>query len=180
MRVVKVILALLLVIGVALLVVKTWVIQMVLIQGNDMAPGLQEGDVAFVNLLQRAPEAGEVVLFRSSDGHLVLRRVIGLPGERFRYRAMRPEIEEVPVFQLSTGMLKLPRDDGRSGKDTYHVVKERVGRQRYEVLHDIKRMPNDIELVKLGGYFTLSDNRDHGADSREFGEVAPSQIRGTL
>jgi signal peptidase I len=79
----------LVIVGVMLL--KTFVFEGLVVRGDSMYPTLQSGDYVLINRLAYLfgePERGDVVVARTRGGdgaesHRVVKRVKGLPGERF-------------------------------------------------------------------------------------------------
>jgi signal peptidase I len=62
----------------------TWVLWPVKISGESMLPNFHNGDRHFVNKLaywNARPQRGDVVGLRAPDGDVLIKRVIGLPGE---------------------------------------------------------------------------------------------------
>jgi signal peptidase I len=79
----------LVIVGVMLL--KTFVFEGLVVRGDSMHPTLESGDYVLINRLAYLfgePERGDVVVARTRDGegvesHRVVKRVKGLPGEKF-------------------------------------------------------------------------------------------------
>jgi len=79
----------LLVIGISVVtfLVVPVVVQVIRVQGDSMAPGLQGGQLLFVNRLAYwfgSPEQGDIIVFRLPEGPdtFLVKRVIVLPGDR--------------------------------------------------------------------------------------------------
>jgi signal peptidase I len=68
-----------------------------LVQGESMRPTLEPGHRIAVGPLDRPPVRGELVVVRRPDGLEVVKRVVGLPGERVRLAAGRLEVDGRPV-----------------------------------------------------------------------------------
>jgi signal peptidase I len=70
------------------LVIRHWAWMPAYITGDSMAPTLSQGQLAGVNRLAyrfRRPQRGEIVVV-STDRELMVKRVIGLPGEELEIR----------------------------------------------------------------------------------------------
>lgn len=125
------------------------------IAGHSMTPALQPGD--FVLLRRGAPplgrEYGLIVAVRDprpdGDGRLLLKRVIGLPGESLR-------IGGGPV-QINGRVLIEPYAHG-SGP--------------YEQHRGVNRLASNE-------YFLIGDHRGASTDSRDFGPVRRDRIEAT-
>ncbi len=66
----------------------TWVLWPVKILGDSMLPNYHEGERHFINklaYLSDPPQRGDVVGVRVANGDVYIKRIIGLPGERFDY-----------------------------------------------------------------------------------------------
>jgi signal peptidase I len=125
------------------------------IAGYSMTPALQPGD--FVLVRRGAPpparEYGLIVAVRDprpdGDGRLLLKRVVGLPGESLR-------IGGGPV-QINGRVLIEPYAHG-SGP--------------YEQHRGVNQLAQDE-------YFLLGDHRGASTDSRDFGPLRRERIEGT-
>jgi signal peptidase I len=76
----------------------------VLVRGGSMRPTLEPGQRLAVAPLVRPPARGDLVVVRSHDREVV-KRLVGLPGERVRLRGGRLEVdgEVVPEPYLAGG-----------------------------------------------------------------------------
>jgi signal peptidase I len=83
-----------------------------LVKGDSMRPTLAPGQRIAVAPLVRPPRRGDLVVLARSQGLEVVKRVVGLPGERVRLRGGRLEVdgEQVPepyLYWPGTGELDL-------------------------------------------------------------------------
>ena len=132
------------------LVVRTYVFEFVAVKGPSMQPGLETGEVLFVNKLvyqHHDPSAGEVVItgFPGFEDTFV-KRVVGCPGDTL-------EIRQGVVYR-----------NGQALAEPY---------VRYEKIEDVAAF-----TVPAGQYFVMGDNRANSTDSRIIGMVNRSLIRG--
>lgn len=84
----KQVLGRLLVLLVAVLMVRRWVLAPILITGSSMAPTLHSGQLGFINKLAyrfHPPQRGDVVSFWTGN-ELWTKRILGLPGEEIEVR----------------------------------------------------------------------------------------------
>lgn len=68
-----------------------------LVSGGSMRPTLDPGHRIAVAPLVRPPRRGDLVVLARSDSLEVVKRVVGLPGERVRLAAGRLEVDGAPV-----------------------------------------------------------------------------------
>jgi len=174
------VMVLLLLVGAAVL--KLVVFELPRVAGNDMAPTLQPGDLLLANRLDTTPERGELVLLEHPriSGRLLLRRVVGLPGERVEVRKEVPVVDGKPALRREVQQVTLRDGDRRL---TMKLVEETVARApTCPVLKDPGRRSRDPAAVTLGSsqYYVLADNRNHGTDSRTFGPVPGERIRAVV
>ena len=167
------------------------------IPSGSMRPTVLEGDVVFVNRLAfdlklpltnvvvahlGEPRRGDIVTFFSPrDGVRLIKRLVGLPGDRVEMRgevlvingkAARYEpigvVVEHPAPGVAVQALRLQESTGSRS----HVVQwlDLPGGARAESFGPI--------LVPAGHYLMLGDNRDDSADSRYFGLVSRELLIG--
>jgi signal peptidase I len=163
---------------------------------GSMRPTILEGERIFVNKLAYdlkvpftrvrlaewgAPARGDVVvLYSPADGKRLVKRVIGLPGDRLAiyngYLYIDGERADYQPFVAG--------DHEALGLGSDHpeqVVWEDLGQRTHPVtwtpLHRV--MPNYGPLVvPPESYFVMGDNRDNSRDSRVFGFVDRELIVG--
>jgi signal peptidase I len=142
-------------------------------------------------LTERAlPARGDIVVFRGDGGddRLLIKRVIGLPGD----------LVQVSSDAVLLGGHALPRQElsaAESGALTrrFHqaglppprgAAWESVGATRYRVVlgedESATRSPGGAWLVPAGHLFVLGDNRANSLDSRVWGPIRMEQVLGRL
>ena len=130
---------------------KTFLVEPVGIDGTALEPGLRDGDRILVNKHIGGISRGDLILF----GHpqkpsiRILERVVALPGE---------------TIQLREGVLYL---DGKQIPEPY-ISQE----------NNVKKSSTEEIEVPNGSYFVLGDNRDEAFDSREMGPIRRDLIYG--
>lgn len=125
-----------------------------------MHPAIQSGDYVFINKTaywSSEPKRGEIVVAHEREGgQRIVKRIIGLPGERFA-------IEEGAIVIRATRL-----EEGTKLEENYltSTTTPAVG----------------ITLIKLDPkeYFALGDNRSVSIDSRELGPVDLWGIKGRV
>jgi signal peptidase I len=136
----------------AILAVRAWLLEPFTVSSDSMEPTIPEGSV----VLLYKPGAGQiqngvVVAFTSPvDGRTAIKRVIGLEGQTVAIRDSELYVDDVAVPE--------PFIDHSRIDATYFGP----------------------EKVPAGSVFVLGDNRGVSIDSRDYGAVPLSSVRGTL
>ncbi|MET0556072.1 MAG: signal peptidase I [Vicinamibacteria bacterium] len=160
---------------------------------GSMKPTILEGDRVFVNKLAydlkvpftswrlarwSEPQRGQIVVFFSPrDEKRLVKRVIGLPGERIQMRNRLLFVNGVamPQVRLDAADLDAAALDGAVPST------EALGAREHPVLANLAR-PSMTSFgpvtVPEGSYLMMGDNRDNSFDSRYFGFVTRDRIVG--
>jgi len=168
----------------AALAFRAWVGRPYRVIGASMLPTLQPDDLlagkktAYGRDDGRLPLRGDVVVFRSSAvamarraadlPDLLVKRVIGLPGDRVAMRGGAPVINDWPVPSCDAGEYIDVDPDGRSLHGRLHV--EFLDDRAYVTVHATAAPFAEAYAVQPGEVFVLGDNRGHSIDSRAFHE----------
>lgn len=164
---------------------------------GSMKPSILEGELVLVNKLAYDlkvpfttlhlstwgdPVRGDVVVFFSpKDGTRLVKRVIGLPGDKVEMRNDILYLNGVPQ-QYS------PRDSAPFLRDVFEDPNPVVAVEHLEACdHYVMSLPNRLAWRKFGPvtvppdhYFMLGDSRDNSADSRFIGPIPREQIVGRV
>jgi signal peptidase I len=158
------------------LFVRTWVVQAFKIPTGSMENNLLIGDHLLVNKFVFAPtpsaperallptrdiRRGDVVVFKYPDEpeRDFIKRVIGLPGDTLELRNKKVFINGQPLDEPYVHFLE-------PASDAQEVTSFDV-RERYGPVH-----------VPDGQYFVMGDNRDNSQDSRYWGFLPRSHVKG--
>jgi signal peptidase I len=158
------------------LFVRTWVFQAFQIPTGSMEPNLLVGDHLIVNKMIFAPAVtglehallpdrdirrGDVIVFKYPEDpeRDYIKRVIGLPGDRLELRRKRIHINDQPIDEPYVHYLQAPSADGPRQMD------------------DLREEYGPV-TVPAGQYFMMGDNRDNSQDSRFWGFLPASYVKG--
>ncbi len=158
------------------LFVRTFVFQAFKIPTGSMKPNLLVGDHLLVNKFIFAPaasalerallpmrpiERGDVVVFKFPEepDRDFIKRVIGLPGDTLELKDQTIHINGMPLIEPYAHYLFPPMGDGQA--DSF----------------DLRRKYGPV-TVPDGHYFMMGDNRDDSQDSRFWGFLPASYVKG--
>ncbi|MGA9670090.1 MAG: signal peptidase I [Terracidiphilus sp.] len=166
----------------------TFVLQPYLIPSESMEHTLLVGDFLLVNKQVYAPAGslsrwllpyhavarGDIVVFHHPDPPFLVKRVVGLPGDRLRIEDGRVTVNgqtlDEPYAAFEPTASNPFRDDFPGTMYTDPQVDPLWWRQ-------MQSLTRDGELVvPEGQYFVLGDNRNHSKDSRFWGFVPRQSI----
>ena len=163
---------------------------------GSMKPTILEGDRIFVNKLAYdlkvpftdwrlmewgGPERGEVVIcFSPEGGTRLVKRVIGVPGDRVEMRGNRLTINGEPLEYRRLDPEIISQID--AGERKHHLfAAESTGGETHPMMMtpEVPALRSFAPVtVPAGHYLVLGDNRDNSRDSRFFGCVPRDQISG--
>lgn len=131
---------------------RTFIATPIRVDGPSMEDTLKNGDILFLNKLDKSIKRFDIVVIYKSDIRLI-KRVIGLPGESIEYKDNELYI---------------------NGKVIEDVALIRTGDFTLHELYNIDKIPE-------GYYFVMGDNRTVSKDSRyyDIGLIKKSEIAGT-
>jgi len=174
--------------------VRGFVLEAFTIPTSSMEPTLQVGDFLFVNRAIfggeipgtglrlpgfRHPRRGEVVVFRPPHDlrRVYVKRVVGIPGDTLEMRSKRLFRNGVAVDEPYARHLDEGGDaihPGMGWQSDFLVAATPGPRHRYVPSRDTW----GPLVVPPDRFFVLGDNRDNSEDSRYWGFIRRSEVRG--
>jgi signal peptidase I len=143
------------VVFVAVLLLFIFVIGLQQVVGPSMTPNFNEGDVLVINKFInkfREPKREEVVVVSQSEKYMI-KRVIGIPGDRIEFKDNKLYINDLEYME--------------------DYLKDDV------VTDDFKLSDIGVDVIPENKYLVLGDNRSNSLDSRNYGLIDRKQIIGT-
>lgn len=130
--------------------IRTFVVTPVKVDGSSMVPNLNDGDLLILNKLDKNYERFDIVVVNYNNTKLV-KRVIGLPGEHVEYKDNKLYV---------------------NGK----VIKEKfIDTETKDFTVDYL----GYNKIPKNYYFVVGDNRQNSMDSRMIGLINKKDIIGT-
>lgn len=129
-----------------------FVVGVSLVSGMSMDPTLKSGTLVVYFRLAKTFERGDVVSVRMPNGEYYVKRIIAVAGDTVALEDGKVLVNGAPEQQSGAHGETLPEP----GEVVYPLT------------------------VPFGAVFVLGDNREVSVDSRTYGTVATSQIRGKL
>lgn len=178
------------------LLVRSFLAEPFRIPSSSMLPTLEVGDFILVNkfayglrlpvlewefLRIGRPQRGDVVVFRYplNPREDYIKRVVGVPGDVIEYRGKRLWVngEEIPLEPVGVYVAF-----GDPGNDGAARLRETIGGVSHEILLNPRVPPGAVRegrwVLGPGEYFVLGDNRDNSQDSRVWGPVPETHLKG--
>lgn len=148
------------------------------VSGHSMMPTLHQGDRLEVDLLHRHDigrfdlvEASEPAYGGTAGGAAIVKRVIGLPGDRIAIQGgAQPVVLIRPAGEQATYRVDNPSWPAQIGANTGSCCSAALTNS--DTMH--------WRTIPAGRYFLMGDNWGGSTDSRVFGPVAESSIRAKL
>jgi len=139
------------IITIVVILIRSFVISPVRVDGLSMYPTLNNNDYLLLNKFDKSYERFDIIALKYKDEKLV-KRIIGLPGEYVEYLDNKLYI------------------DGKIIEEKF--LKEETGDFNLTIL-GYDKVPNNC-------YFVVGDNRDNSQDSRIIGFINKDDILGIV
>jgi signal peptidase I len=170
------------------LFVLTFVLQPLLIPSESMERTLLVGDFLLFNKQVYAPSApvsrwllpyrpverGDIIVFHHPKPPLLVKRVIGVPGDRLHIEDGRVTVNGQTLNEPYAAFEPAPPNDFRDNFPAKVYTDPQVDPDWWRQMQSLTRS-GDL-IVPQGEYFVLGDNRNHSSDSRYWGFVPRQAI----
>jgi len=163
---------------------------------GSMIPTILVGDRVFINKLAYglkipyttwhiarwgSPKPGDIIVFYSpADGKRLIKRLIGLPGDKIELFNNRLYINGNALDYRMMDETS-PNHMGRMPDDHYVTILENLLGKQHPIMISGLRTPFasfDPLVIPEGKAFVMGDNRDNSADSRFFGFIELNRVLG--
>jgi signal peptidase I len=170
------------------LFVLTFVLQPLLIPSESMERTLLVGDFLLFNKQVYAPsgwlgrlllphrevQRGDIVVFHHPNPPLLIKRVVGLPGDRLRIEQGRVLVNGQPLAEPYATFEPAPPNPFRDNFPAQVYTDPQVDPDWWRQMQSLTRAGELV--VPPDEYFVLGDNRNHSKDSRFWGFVLRPEI----
>lgn len=172
------------------LLLRSFLIEPFRIPSSSLEPTLLVGDFVVVNkfiygirlpiiekkiIEVKTPKRGDIVVFRwpPNPQFDFIKRVIGLPGDKIKYKNKQLFINGKAAPLESTSL-----SFNKSNTNVHEYIEALPG-VSHHIFQKSDTEPFDFSIkVPKDHYFVMGDNRDDSADSRFWGFVPESYLRG--
>jgi signal peptidase I len=166
----------------------TFVLQPFLIPSESMERTLLVGDFLLFNKQVYAPQGGlgrlvmpyrpvvrgDIIVFHHPKPPLLVKRVVGIPGDRLRIEDGRVLVNGVAQDEPYAAFEPAPPNDFRDNFPARVYTDPSVDPEWWRQMQSLSH--NGELTVPRGEYFVLGDNRNHSSDSRFWGFVPREAI----
>ncbi len=182
------------------LVLRSFIAEPFRIPSESMMPNLLVGDFILVNkydyglrvpvinrkfIANGEPKRGDVAVFRfpgrgigdPETGTDYIKRIIGLPGDTVEVTEDHVSINGEPIPYEADGVF-VGTGSALDNSGTDVVTEQLPGRPHTILDLPGSPFPPGSWVVPEGQYFAMGDNRDHSADSRDWGFVPEENLVG--
>lgn len=170
------------------LFVLTFILQPLLIPSESMERTLLVGDFLLFNKQVCAPagrisdwllpyrpvQRGDIIVFHHPEPPLLIKRVVGLPGDRVRISDGRVILNGETLDEPYAAFEPAPPNFARDNFPARIYSDPEVDPEWWRQMQSLTR--NGELTVPQGEYFVLGDNRNHSKDSRYWGFVPRQAI----
>jgi signal peptidase I len=166
----------------------TFMLQPFLIPSESMEHTLLVGDFLLFNkqvyspagavsrwiLPYRTVQRGDIIVFHHPDPPLLVKRVVGIPGDHLRIQSGHVLVNGRPLDEPYAAFEPAPMNPGRDNFPARVYTDPNVDPDWWRLMQSL--VQNGELVVPPNEYFVLGDNRNHSMDSRFWGFVPRQAI----
>lgn len=138
-----------LVIILAVVLIRTFIITPIRVVGSSMDKTLKQGEILLLEKVDKSYKRYDIVVIKEGNERII-KRIIGMPGESIK---------------IVEGVIYI---NGEAIEDKYAST----------YTEDFSLSKFDLEVIPEDSYFVLGDNRKVSKDSRLLGPINKKQIQG--
>lgn len=132
--------------------------------GNQMFPSVKDGDLLITLKVGQPYQAGVVCAYKAPDGKMKIGRIVAMPGDKVAFNEkgalMLNDLEALEAYVIPVDLSSQSDEDN-------------------QVPDDITEEADNGVIVPAGTYYILNDRRQETDDSRSYGPIKESDLRGT-
>ena len=147
-------------------IIRLFIATPVKVKGSSMIPTLENGDTMILYKLTkniRGIKRFDIVVIKTDSGDLI-KRVIGLPGDKIKYEIKYVNEEKTGVLYVNDKVVE----------EKFLSTSKKIG-----TCETNWTICSEEITVPEGEYFVMGDNRDDSKDSRMIGTIPLKDIKGT-
>lgn len=145
-----------------------------LVNKQIFAPSGQAGSLTRAILPYREVQRGDIVVFHHPNPPLLIKRVVGIPGDRIRVENGRVVVNDAPVNEPYAAFEPAGFNPFRDHFPARIYTDPLINPDWWREMQNLTR--NGDLVVPQSMYFVLGDNRNHSDDSRYWGLVPRQAI----
>lgn len=131
------------------IMIRLFLVTPAIVKGTSMYPTLGDKDVLIVKKYDKTIKRFDIVVIKH-EGTMLVKRVIGLPGEQVEYKDSKLYINNIEI-------------------------EEKFDKS---ITQDFNITELEFSMIPRGFYFVVGDNRDNSQDSRAIGFISKEEIIG--
>lgn len=169
---------------------KTFVFTTVNVSGESMSPSIKDNQKMIISRIDKKYERGEIIVFsskgndptRDKNEEFYIKRIIGIPGDTVEYKSGKLYVNNKEVNQSfledsSNGLInsKYEKSDGTSMPENNDWNLKTLSYN-----NGWNEWSKHKSVVPKNSLFVMGDHRSNSKDSRYFGYIKFSSIKGVI